>query len=105
MNIGKLNKRISLITVSNTTDGAGFKSEETRTVLRTIWADVRKNKRRAITEEEKESIENTLLFDVRYQDVPDTCLINFQNKEYEILTIEDIEFNKTMLTITAREVK
>lgn len=104
MNIGKLKNRISFMKETITESPNGFKNKSW-TETKKAWAEIKTNKRLSLIENEKQSIEESLTFTVRYCSIEKNEKIQFNGKLFSILTIEDANFEKRFLTITAKEME
>lgn len=105
INIGELNKKIQIIVKTGTRDESGFETYTDIIVLKT-WAKVSNT---SGTEQIKSgadfSIVNTrFLIRTPKTAITNDMVIKFRNEKYEIIYINDYEYNKEFTEIVTKKV-
>ena len=103
MSLNNLKKRIEFIEHIETTDTDGF-TTLAPSVIKSVWAGASVKKVKPIEENEKQTSETSIIFEVRYQEIDPNWHIGFDGKTYSIEQIEDKTLNKRFLHITTKEV-
>jgi SPP1 family predicted phage head-tail adaptor len=104
MNIGELKHRISIKNYQETKSENAFSIKDWIETKQT-WAHIGTFKRSSTVEDEKETTEETLIFTVRYQPISEKQRIGYLGVDYEIISIEDKNFEKRFLSVSVRRVK
>lgn len=104
MEIGALNKKITIQELITNINENGFEIEEWID-YKTVWAGVSNLHGREYFEAAAVQMENTVKFTVRYLDGIDTSMrILFNNKSYNITSIDNIKYRNRFIEIKAMEV-
>lgn len=105
MEIGALNKRITLQELKTNINENGFEIEEWID-FKTIWAEVTNLYGREYFEAAAVQMENTVKFTIRYLDGIDTSMrILFKGRHYNIKSIDNIKYRNKFIEIKAMEVE
>jgi SPP1 family predicted phage head-tail adaptor len=103
MNIGELDKRIEIIRLATSTDEDGFSTTEP-VVLKKVWAKVQNLYGREYYQAASVQQENTVKFTIRYlTELDQTMQIRFNNKIYDIKSIDNIKYQNKFIEIKAIE--
>lgn len=105
MNAGKYNKKISIYQVINEEDLSGFK-RPAKSLLLTTWANVKTTKGFTLIASNSDFEKAYTNFTIRYPKTVITrdMLIEFNNKEYTIEYLNNIDEENIELEIQAKEV-
>ena len=104
MNIGDLNKRITIQQASITPNTNGFEVE-TWTDFKTVWANVSNLFGREYYAAKEVKAETTVKFTIRYISGLTTDMrIAFNGKTYNITFIDNIKYSNSYIQINAIEV-
>lgn len=104
MNPGDLRHRITLQRLTTTTNENGFEIEEWIDV-KTVWAGVSNLYGREYFEAAAVQAENTVKFIIRYtKDIDTSMKIIFRGKQYNITSIDNINYKNELMEIKAMEV-
>lgn len=104
LKIGDLNKRIIIQTFSITVSDSGFETEGWNT-YKTIWASATNLHGREFYSAMAVHSEKTIKFSIRYMKDLDTSMrILFDNKSYNITSIDNIKYGNNFMEIQALEV-
>jgi SPP1 family predicted phage head-tail adaptor len=101
--IGEMNKRISFLAKTLTKDN-GFKIETWSESFQ-AWSKISTLKRSRTFQNENDTEEKTILFEIRYREIDMNLRIQYQGKTYIIVSVEDREFAKKFVVISAKEVR
>jgi SPP1 family predicted phage head-tail adaptor len=105
MEIGALNKRITLQELKTNINENGFEIEDWID-FKTIWAEVTNLYGREYFEAAAVQMENTVKFTIRYLDGIDTSMrILFKGRNYNITSIDNIKYRNKFIEIKAMEVE
>lgn len=105
MKIGDLRHRITLQKYIETTDQEGFSTQEWQDIA-TVWASVENLYGREYWQAAAIQAENTVKFTIRYRkDIDNTMRIKFQNKLYNIISVDNIKYRNEYIEIKAKEVE
>ena len=100
--IGKLNKKIIIGNLDSFTNENGFPEQIFREKC-TLWADVKNLYGRQFYEASAVQLEDTVTFLVRYnKSINYKCLIEFRDNFYEIIHIDNIQFENRFLEIKTK---
>ncbi|WP_342045983.1 phage head closure protein [Bacillus sp. OTU530] len=103
MNPGKLNKRIVLQKLATVDDGAGG-SEESWQDTSSVWALIQPLQGRELYQAQQINTELTHRITIRYrEDVNASMRIMYNNREFTIDSIVNIEESNRFLEMTCRE--
>lgn len=104
MEIGSLNKRITIQELKTNINENGFEVEDWID-FKTVWAGVTNLHGREYFEAAAVQMENIVKFTVRYLDGIDTSMrILFKDKHYNITSIDNIKYKNRFIEIKAMEV-
>ncbi|MFU0800203.1 MAG: phage head closure protein [Xylanivirga thermophila] len=104
MEIGSLNKRITLQELKLTVNENGFEVEEWID-FKTVWSGVSNLHGREYFDAAAIQMENTVKFTIRYLSGIDTAMrISFKDKYYNITSIDNIKYRNKFIEIKAMEV-
>lgn len=104
MNVGNLNKRITIQKLTNTVNENGF-NEEVWATHKTVWSSVNNLFGREFFEAKAVQAEKTIKFVIRYMsDIDETMRISFQGKQYNITFINNIKYSNNYIEVKALEV-
>lgn len=104
MNIGDLNKRITIQKLTSTVNENGFPQEKWDNYI-TSWSSVSNLNGREFLAAQAIQAEKTIKFIIRYtENIDETMRIFFKGKQYNITFIDDIKYSKTFMEIRALEV-
>ena len=104
MEIGALNKRITIQELKTNINENGFEVEDWID-FKTVWAGVSNLHGREYFEAAAVQMENIAKFTIRYLDGIDTAMmILFKDKHYNITSIDNIKYKNRFLEIKAMEV-
>lgn len=105
MNAGKYNKLISIYQVGIGEDDSGFK-KTTKTLLLKTWANVKTTKGFTLISSNSDFEKAYTNFTIRYPrtEITRDMLIVFNNKEYTIEYLNNIDEENVELEIQAKEV-
>lgn len=104
MEIGSLNKRITLQELKLTVNENGFEVEEW-IPFKTVWTEVSNLHGREYFDAAAIQMENTVKFTIRYLPGIDTAMrISFKDKYYNITSIDNIKYRNKFIEIKAMEV-
>lgn len=104
MNIGDLNKRITIQKLITITNKNGFE-EETWQDYKTVWASADNLFGREYYAAQAVQAEKTVKFTIRYcKDLDTNMRILFDNKQYNIVFIDNIKYGNAFMAIKAMEV-
>lgn len=105
LNPGKYNKKIILSQVVEKEDSSGFKAEE-KTVVLTTWANVKTTKGFTLIANNSDFEKAYTNFTIRYpkKEITRDMKIEFNNKEYTIEYLNNINEENIELEIQAKEV-
>lgn len=104
MEIGTLNKRITIQELKTTINDNGFEVEDW-IYFKTVWADVSNLYGREYFDAMAVQMENTVKFTIRYLAGIDTSMrISFGDKHYNITSIDNIKYRNRFIEIKAMEV-
>ncbi len=99
MDIGQLNKRITIQKFTTTENDMGDSISEWAD-YKTLWASVSNLHGREFWQAQQVSSENTVKFTIRYcKDIDTTMRISFNGKVYDIKFIDNIKYNNTFMEI------
>jgi SPP1 family predicted phage head-tail adaptor len=101
--IGEMDKRISFLQKTISKDN-GFKKETWSEVFK-AWSKISMLKRSRVFQNENETEEKTILFEIRYREIDMNLRIQYQGKTYMIENVEDRDFAKRFVVISAKEVR
>lgn len=100
MNAGELNRRIVIKEKSITRLASGAESNSW-TVKANTWAKVTQSKQQETVDHENFVLVDRLIFKIRYRNDLDTEMqIEYQGKNYEILTLTELGFRKGTMILT-----
>nr|WP_303244225.1 phage head closure protein [uncultured Cellulosilyticum sp.] len=106
MDIGKLNKRITIERQSEVEDEYGV-SKISWVPLKTVWCSINGLYGREYWEAKKYEAENTLSISIRYASCADITTkdrVNFNGKLFNIQHIDNIQFRNEVLKLKVSEV-
>ena len=104
LNIGRLNKRVTFYTRSDTVNELNQKSKKL-TQIRTVWASVAPVRGLERYELQKMQEEVTYRIYTRYlADIHADLYIKYENSLYEIRSVIDVDLEHKMLEIDAVEI-
>jgi len=104
MNISELRHRISIVSTTPVINENGFETTEVQ-VFKTIWAAVTNLHGKEYFAAKAVQAENTVKFTIRYLPSVSTSMqIQFQDRVFNIVDIDDIKYRKKYLEIKAVEV-
>jgi len=104
MAIGELRHRITIQRIDITINENGYEIE-TPVVVKTVWAKVSSLHGSEFFAAKAVQAENTLKFTIRYiSGLDQTMQILFQEKIYNITTIDNIKYENKYIEIQAKEV-
>lgn len=105
MEIGSLNKRITIEELKININENGFEVEEWID-FKTVWAGVSNLYGREYFDAASVQMENTVKFVIRYLPGIDTSMrILFKGKHYNITSIDNIKYRNRFIEIKAMEVE
>ena len=103
MNIGNLNKRVSVLKYVSTRDSYGGEDGEWQAVL-ALWANVKPKSGTEYFENDEIKAEATVDIIIRYNPVINQMMrIEYKNKIYEILGIVDDNERHITMTLNCKE--
>lgn len=104
MNLGELNKRITIETLTTVINENGFE-EEQWVLWKTVWAKVQNLYGREFFQASAVQQEKTVKFTIRYlKDINERMRIKFQGKQYNITFIDNIRYENKYMEIKGLEV-
>lgn len=104
MEIGELRHRTTLQKFSTNTNENGFEVENWQD-YKTVWAAVTNLSGKEYYAAAAVQAENTVKFTIRYTDEIDTTMrILFKDKQYSIISIDNIKYVNKFIEIKAMEV-
>ena len=104
MEIGALNKRITIQELKTNINENGFEIEDWID-FKTVWACITNLHGREYYEAAAVQMENTIKITIRYLDGIDTSMrILFKDKHYNITSIDNIKYRNRFIEIKAMEV-
>lgn len=99
LNIGRLNKRVSIVRYEEVTDDLGQTIKNLKN-YKTLWATFLPTRGREYTELQKIREELTYKMYCRYvHGVTSDMFISYNNKLYEIISVIDVDMEHKMLEI------
>ena len=98
MQSGKLDRRITLLSYSNPSDGIGGDNPTYSTIVATVWADVIDLRGRELLAAQQSNSMITTKFRIRYRsDIDGRWRIGWKGKQYEIVgTPIEVGRNETL---------
>ena len=103
MNVGSLNKRISVLKYVYTRDSYGGKDGEWQAVL-SLWANIKPKSGTEYFDNDEVKAESTVDIIIRYNPVINQMMrIGYKNKTYEILGIVDDNERHFTMTLNCKE--
>jgi len=104
MTIGEMRHRITIQRVTMSTNENGYE-EESPEVVKEVWAKVSNLHGKEFFEAKAVQSENTVKFTIRYiSGLDQTMQILFQEKIYNITSIDNIKYRNEYMEIQAKEV-
>lgn len=104
MKIGDLKHRITIQRLTSTVGENGFEVEAWEN-YKVVWASVSNLSGREYFEAAAIQAENTVKFTIRYTNIDPSMRILFQDKEYNIISIDNIRYANKFIEIKALEVE
>ena len=102
MNAGKLRHRIEFKRLETTFDTSGFPINDYITIQK-AWADMKNLQAKNIWNSKQNVSEQTVEFHTRYfSNIDNNCIIIFNNKIYEIVSIDNVGYLNKELKIQAK---
>ena len=103
MNIGRMDRRITLKAVTSTKDSKGG-TVKTRSTLDVVWATIKYPKGMSMNEGEEAGVETaikTAEFTIRYRtDVNETIEVDYQSQTYDVKRVEEIGRKEGLRLVT-----
>jgi len=104
MNLGELRHRISIVSTIPIINENGFETQAVQ-VFKTVWAAISNLHGKEYFAAKAVQAENTVKFTIRYLSGISTSMqIQFQDRVFNIVNIDDIKYRKKYLEIKAVEV-
>jgi len=104
MNIGEFRHRISIVSTTPVINENGFETKVVQ-VFKTVWAAVSNLHGKEYFAAKAVQAENTVKFTIRYLPGISTSMqIQFQDRVFNIIDIDNIKYRKKYLEIKALEV-
>lgn len=101
MNPGELNRRIKIQTLTSTVNVNGF-AVENWTDLKTVWAKIQNLHGSEFFQAQQVNSKATCKFTIRYvKDLDTSMRIVYENKNYNILYVDDIRAEHTYIEMLA----
>ncbi|WP_306642596.1 phage head closure protein [Sanyastnella coralliicola] len=90
MNIGELDKRVTLRSFTTTTNAENF-PDRTYSDVATVWARLVPLRGMESQENEKKTVTRKRVFEIRYRtDVDEKMVLVYNNKEHQVIYVEEI---------------
>lgn len=103
-NPANLNRRIAFLLPPGGTDSDGFPITKW-TKYKTVWAEIKTLKGKTFYESASDQVQDIIQIGVRYRDdVDESMRIQYKNKVYRIVSMNNDDMNNQWLTVHVREV-
>lgn len=101
INIGELNKRIKIISVTSTKDDDGFPKDKIETVFHECWAKITQTSGTELIKANAEMTDVKTRFLIRYTPklINEDMQILFQGRYYDIVYVNNYEFSNEFIEI------